>query len=160
MEHLYSPWRFQYVTKAKDEPGCVFCRIGEADPQQDETFYVVHRAERNFLVLNIYPYTTGHLMIVPYQHEASLSGLPQESLVELATLSARVERLLLDVYHAEGINFGMNLGHCAGAGIVEHLHLHAVPRWCGDTNFMTITGDTRVLPEELKDTWRKLQGQL
>jgi ATP adenylyltransferase len=160
MEHLFSPWRFQYVSKTKGEQGCVFCRLASADPSEDRAHFVLHRGEHHFLVLNIYPYTTGHLMIVPYVHESSLSALQPEALNELAALWVRVERLLKDVYRAEGINFGMNLGHCAGAGIEDHLHLHAVPRWCGDTNFMTVTGNSRVLPEELQDTWAKLHGRL
>jgi len=160
MEHLFSPWRFRYVTQPKGENGCVFCRIVESNPAEDETHFVLLRADHHFVVLNIYPYTTGHLMVVPYQHEASLSRLSQEALGELAQLAARAERLLIDVYRAEGVNLGMNLGQCAGAGIQEHLHLHAVPRWCGDTNFMTVTGRTRVLPEELRETWRKLHGRI
>jgi len=160
MEHLFSPWRFQYVSQTKDEQGCVFCRIASADATEDQTHFVLHRGEHHFLVLNIYPYTTGHLMIVPYVHESRLSALHPEALNEMAALSARVERLLIDVYRSEGINFGMNLGHCAGAGIEDHLHLHAVPRWCGDTNFMTVTGNSRVLPEGLQDTWTKLHGRL
>jgi ATP adenylyltransferase len=160
MEHLFSPWRFRYVTQPKGENGCVFCRIVESDPAEDEEHFVLARADHHFVVLNIYPYTTGHLMVVPYKHEASLSRLPREALGELAQLAARAERLLIDVYRAEGVNLGMNLGQCAGAGIQEHLHLHAVPRWCGDTNFMTVTGRTRVLPEELRETWRKLHGRI
>ena len=160
MQHVYSPWRFSYVTRGKDDGGCVFCAIGSAAAERDAELFVLQRAEHHFVVLNIYPYTTGHLMVVPYEHRASLSELSEAALAELARLSARVERLLLDVYRAEGINLGMNLGRCAGAGIAEHLHLHAVPRWCGDTNFMTVTADTRVLPEDLAETWRKLAGRL
>jgi len=160
MEHLFSPWRFRYVTQPKDEGGCVFCRIAHSGPDEDERNYVLSRADHHFVVLNIYPYTTGHVMIVPYLHEASLSRLPEVALEELARLAAASERLLLDVYGAEGVNLGMNLGQCAGAGIQEHLHLHAVPRWCGDTNFMTVTGNTRVLPEELHATWSKLRGRI
>ena len=124
MEHLFSPWRFRYVTQPKDQTGCVFCRIAGSDPGEDEACFVLARGEHHFVVLNIYPYTTGHVMVVPYQHEASLSRLPREALEELARLAASCERLLLDVYGAEGVNLGMNLGHCAGAGIQEHLHLH------------------------------------
>jgi ATP adenylyltransferase len=160
MDYLFSPWRFRYVTRPKDESGCVFCQIARSDHARDEEHFVLARADHHFVVLNIYPYTTGHIMVVPYLHEASLSRLPHESLDELAHLAARSERLLLEVYGAEGVNLGMNLGHCAGAGIQEHLHLHAVPRWCGDTNFMTVTGMTRVLPEELHATWVKLSGKI
>jgi ATP adenylyltransferase len=160
MEHLFSPWRFRYVTQAKSDGACVFCSIAEADPERDEALFVVHRAAHHFLVLNIYPYTSGHLMIVPYRHQAHLYDSAAEALLEMGELAARVERLLLTEYRAEGINFGMNLGHCAGAGIEQHIHVHAVPRWCGDTNFMTVTGQTRVLPEDLEETWRKLRGRL
>jgi len=160
MQHVFSPWRFSYVSRGKDDAGCVFCSIGAAGPERDAELFVLHRAEHHFIVLNIYPYTTGHLMVVPFEHHSSLSDLPAAALAELAGLAAKVERLLLDQYHAEGINMGMNLGRCAGAGIADHLHLHAVPRWCGDTNFMTVTGDTRVLPEDLGETWRKLRGKL
>lgn len=160
MEYLFSPWRFGYVTQPKNESGCVFCRIAESDPGEDEQHFVLSRADHHFVVLNIFPYTPGHVMVVPYQHEASLSRLPREALEELARLAASAEKLLLDAYGAEGVNLGMNLGHCAGAGIQEHLHLHAVPRWCGDTNFMTVTGNTRVLPEELHATWVKLHGKI
>jgi ATP adenylyltransferase len=160
MEYLFSPWRFRYVTQPKNETGCVFCRIAGSDTGEDEKHFVLARCDHHFVILNIYPYTTGHVMVVPYQHEANLSGLSREALEELARLAASVERLLLDVYGAEGVNLGMNLGHCAGAGIQEHLHLHAVPRWCGDTNFMTVTARTRVLPEELHATWVKLRGKI
>jgi ATP adenylyltransferase len=160
MQHLFSPWRFQYVTQSKQQEGCVLCRLGAADPEQDEAGLIVHRGEHHFLVLNLYPYTSGHLMIVPYEHLARLSELSDAARNEMITLAAALERLLGEVYRPEGINLGMNLGECAGAGIIEHLHLHAVPRWCGDTSFMTVTGRTRVMPEDLHDTWRKLHGKL
>ena len=114
MEYLFSPWRFRYVTQPKDEEtGCVFCRIARSEPEDDEKQFVLARADHHFVVLNIYPYTPGHVMVVPYLHEASLSRLPPEALEELAHLAARCERLLLEVYEAEGVNLGMNLGHCA-----------------------------------------------
>ena len=158
MDYLFSPWRYSYVTSTKDEGGCVFCRLASADPSEDESSFVVHRGEHHFIVLNTYPYTSGHLMIVPYEHVARLTELDRSSREELGELTARSEQVLDEVYHPEGINFGLNVGECAGAGIAEHLHLHAVPRWFGDTNFMTVTGETRVLPEDLQDSWRRLQG--
>ncbi len=160
MDHLFSPWRYDYVSQEKQDGGCVFCRLAEADAEQDETTFIVHRARHHFLVLNIYPYNPGHLLIVPYQHCAKLSELPDPGLVELARLAARVEALLDEVYRPEGVNLGLNLGRCAGAGIADHLHLHAVPRWAADTNFITVTGRTRVIPEGIDESWRKLHGKL
>ena len=160
MQHLFSPWRFEYVTQAKEAHGYVLCRLGAASEDRDEGGLIIHRAEQHFLVLNLYPYTSGHLMIVPYDHVARLSDLSSASRAEMFELAAKLERLLGEVYDPDGINLGMNLGECAGAGIVDHLHMHAVPRWCGDTSFMTVTGGTRVLPEDLHETWHKLQGKL
>jgi len=158
MDHLFSPWRFDYVSRPdKETEGCVFCGLGRADVSEDEAGFVLHRGQHHYSVLNLYPYTSGHLMIVPYEHQAKLAELSAESLAELTSLAARVEALLDEVYKPDGINLGMNLGECAGAGIADHLHLHAVPRWCGDTNFITVTGRTRVLPEDLHETWRKLR---
>ena len=110
-------------------------------------------------MLNIYPYTTGHVMIVPYDHVARLEALTSRALAEIGQLAQRVERVLTEIYRPHGINLGMNLGRCSGAGIAEHLHLHVLPRWCGDTGFITITGGTRVMPEDLGETWRKLHGR-
>ncbi len=160
MEHLFSPWRFKYVTEAQEDKGCELCRIAAVDPSQDESVFIIHRAKHHFLVLNIYPYTSGHLMIVPYEHRAHLADLSPQALVEFSELAAKVEELLNEVYRPEGINMGMNLGLCAGAGIIEHLHMHAVPRWSGDTSFMTVVGATRVIPEDLQETWRKLSDRL
>jgi ATP adenylyltransferase len=160
MEHLFSPWRFKYVTEAQEEKGCELCRIAAVDSSKDESVFIIHRAEHHFLVLNIYPYTSGHLMIVPYEHRSRLADLSSEALIEFSSLAARVEKVLTEVYRPEGINMGMNLGQCAGAGIIEHLHMHAVPRWTGDTSFMTVVGATRVIPEDLHETWRKLRERL
>jgi len=158
MERLFTPWRYEYVTRQQDGEGCVLCRAAGAD--DDESAFVLHRGESLFVVLNIYPYTTGHLMIVPYDHVARLEALSADALAEMGVLSQKVERALTEVYRPHGINLGMNLGRCSGAGIAEHLHLHLVPRWCGDTGFLTITGGTRVMPEELASTWRKLHGRI
>jgi len=159
MDHLFTPWRFDYVTR-KDEGGdCILCRVAREDPSRDESVFVLHRAVHNFLVLNIYPYTSGHLMVVPYEHRSRLAQLAAEARDEMLTLAAQAEKVLTEVYRAEGINMGLNLGRCAGAGIVEHLHLHVVPRWYGDTSFMTVTGGARVMPEDLNETWRRLRGR-
>ena len=158
MESLFTPWRYPYVT-GHEEEGCVLCRVAATEEEQDESVFILHRARHHFVVLNIYPYTSGHLMIVPYQHHARLSDLSPAALAEMAALAARAEQVLEEVYRPEGINMGLNLGRCAGAGIIDHLHLHALPRWCGDTSFMTVTGGARVLPEELSQSWQKLYGR-
>jgi ATP adenylyltransferase len=160
MDHLFSPWRYAYVTSQKTEDGCVLCRLGAADPAEDEAGFVVARARHLFVVLNIYPYNSGHLMIVPYRHVPRLPALGDEVLHEMGRLAARVEEAMEEAYHPDGINFGMNLGRSAGAGIADHLHLHVVPRWAADTNFITVAGETRVLPETLHETWRRLRGRI
>ncbi len=161
MEILFTPWRMGYVAGAERQgrDGCVLCALRDADPEADEDSFIVHRASDHFVVLNIYPYTSGHLMIVPNLHASRLAELPSGTLEETARLAARAESVLFEIYRPEGLNVGMNLGRCAGAGMPDHLHLHVVPRWTGDTNFMTVTGGARVLPEDLRDTWRKLRGR-
>jgi ATP adenylyltransferase len=159
MDYLFSPWRYSYVTAPRNGDGCVFCELGGSDPADDEQRYVVYRATHHYVVLNAYPYTSGHLMIVPYEHASRLSALRPAALHELVALTAQVEAVLDEAYHPDGINVGLNLGKCAGAGIEEHLHLHAVPRWFGDTSFMTVVGETRVLPEVLRESWRRLSGR-
>lgn len=121
---------------------------------------IVLRAERNYVVLNRYPYTSGHVMVVPYAHEASLHALPRETQHEMMDLAARMERALGAVYRPQGFNFGLNLGKAAGAGVAGHLHLHGLPRWLGDTNFVSVLGETRVLPEELAVTWERVRAEL
>jgi ATP adenylyltransferase len=136
----------------------VFCRIA-SDPEHDETNFVLHRAEHVFVVLNIYPYISGHLMIVPYLHTGEFASLPKEISDELMDLSKRSQTALREVYSPPGFNLGMNLGSAAGAGIADHLHIHLLPRWSGDTNFMTTVGETRVLPENLETTYSKLRAR-
>lgn len=159
MDRLFRPWRFAYVSRERDGEGCVLCEIARADASEDGRAHVVHRGREHFVVLNLFPYNTGHLMIVPYSHVANLGELSPGALAELASLAARAESVLGEAYHPEGFNLGMNLGTAAGAGIDRHLHLHVVPRWSGDSNFMTIAGETRVLPEDLDETWRKLHAR-
>jgi ATP adenylyltransferase len=125
----------------------------------DEDNLVLYRGRHAYVVLNRFPYSTGHLMVVPYQHLANLSDLPADCLLELMQLAQRAERALGVVYRPGGLNMGLNLGECAGAGIAAHLHLHILPRWPGDASFMTTIGETRVIPEELHDTWAKLKPQ-
>ena len=154
MERIWSPWRFAYVTKSDPDPGCVFCiatTIG--DGQQ----LIVHEGALAYVILNLYPYNAGHLLVVPRRHAASLSLLTRDELNEIALLTQRCEQVLTEAYQPQGINVGMNLGRPAGAGIVDHLHVHLVPRWNGDTNFMSVVGEVRVLPEELPRTAARLR---
>lgn len=150
--------------------GCVFCNLiaaadyavthGTARDEADRAVLILERGATCFLVLNTFPYNSGHLMVVPYEHAASLAGLPAATAAELMHLARRAERVLRAVYRPDGLNLGLNLGQSAGAGVAHHLHLHAVPRWSGDTNFMTVVGETRVLPEMLDDAWRRLRAAL
>ena len=154
MDYLWTPWRYRYVTSTAEPGECVFCAAGKAT--SDRESLVVHRASRNFVILNRFPYTSGHIMVVPYEHVASLEELSDEALVEMIRLAREAERRLRALYRPDGLNLGINLGKSAGAGIAGHLHLHVLPRWTGDTNFMTVTGETRVLPESLEVTWERL----
>jgi ATP adenylyltransferase len=154
VDYLWSPWRYRYLTSAKKPEGCVFCRI--AADSHDEENLIVHRATHNFVVLNRFPYTSGHLMIVPYVHSPSLAQIEEPAALELMTLVRLSERHLSAVYRPEGLNIGMNIGESAGAGIAGHIHMHVLPRWHGDANFMTTIAETRVLPEDLDATWKRL----
>ena len=157
MDHLWSPWRYRYVSTGPGG-GCLFCdKAGSAD---DRGNFVVLRAQRNFILLNLYPYTNGHLMIAPYEHVATLAEAHPETLTEMMRLTARAEQALRELYRPGGINLGMNLGECAGAGVAGHIHMHVLPRWTGDASFMTTVGETRVLPEDLAATWEKLKSAL
>ena len=156
MDYLWTPWRYQYITSSGEPGECVFCVAGRS--KDDRAHFVVHRGDHNFVILNRFPYTSGHVMVVPYEHLANLEDLPQAALGELAALSQRAARHLREVYRPEGLNLGMNLGKCAGAGIAGHLHMHVLPRWTGDTNFMTVVAETRVLPEDLERTWERLKA--
>ena len=159
MEYLWSPWRYDYIAAAGNKPvACVFC-VGE-DRSFDAERLILFRGVHNFVILNLFPYTSGHLMIAPYAHLADFQQTAPEQTAEMMELSRRCLRALQQVYGPEGYNIGMNLGHCAGAGIREHLNLHIVPRWAGDSNFLTVTGQTRVLPEELHVTPRRLSEVL
>jgi len=155
MDHLWSPWRYKYIASADKTDECVFCRINRE--QKDAENFVVHRARLNFIVLNLFPYTSGHLMIVPYAHKASLVDFDTEITTEMLELAKRSQLALEAEFHPDGFNIGMNLGRSAGAGVADHLHLHVVPRWSGDANFVSIVGETRVLPEDLAATYLKLK---
>ncbi|HYX29694.1 MAG TPA: HIT domain-containing protein [Pyrinomonadaceae bacterium] len=160
MEILWSPWRNEYINSSgKDKPACIFCAAKE-NPSQDEANLVIFRGAENFIILNRYPYISGHLMIAPYAHIGNLSEASKESTDEMMELAKRCERALRQVYEPEGFNLGMNLGRVAGAGVADHIHLHMLPRWSGDTNFMSTVAGTRVLPEDLKMTYEKLRGRV
>ena len=154
MHRLYSPWRLQYVTAASGDPqgGCVFCTALERDDA-----LIVHRAAHTFVILNLFPYNNGHLMVVPNRHIARLALASDEELGELMRLTRAAEQALTEAYAPHGLNMGLNLGKPAGAGVADHLHMHVVPRWDGDTNFMSVVGETRVLPEEIPVTAERLR---
>ncbi len=160
MDYLWTPWRYAYITTAdtsSDGGACVFC--GLLALGNDEKALIVHRAEYNFVVLNAYPYTSGHSLIVPYEHVDRLHKLPQEAAVEMMALARHLELAFLDLYHPDGVNIGMNIGKAAGAGVAGHIHMHVLPRWVADANFMTVIGETRVLPESLQTTWQRLKAK-
>ena len=154
MEHLWSPWRLAYITGGAASEGCVFCSAlsgPEAEP------LIVYRGKTCFVIVNLFPYNNGHLMVIPNRHIASLGSATPDELSELVALTRVAEIALTEAYAPHGINMGINIGKPAGAGILDHVHMHVVPRWNGDTNFMTVVGRTRVLPEELPETAARLR---
>jgi ATP adenylyltransferase len=153
MERLWSPWRLAYVTGTGGSHACIFCDA----PSRAEEPLLVARGSHAFVILNLYPYNSGHLMVVPYRHVASLAGLSSDEITEVAHLVQRAEIALTEVYQPQGINVGVNLGRPAGAGIADHVHVHLVPRWTGDTNFMSVVGNVRVLPEEVHQSAERLR---
>lgn len=156
MDYLWSPWRYRYVSTASADDVCIFC--AQAAENRDAENFIVYRGRLNYVILNLFPYTTGHLMVVPYAHVATLEEAGRETLAELMEMTRDAERRLRSIYRPKGMNIGMNLGECAGAGVAGHLHMHVVPRWPADANFMTVIGETRVLPEDLERTYEKLVG--
>lgn len=158
MEHLWAPWRMAYIEANPDEQGCIFCNRLAQD--EDDQNLILQRAARSFLILNRYPYTSGHLMAVPAAHVASLEMLSPADQAELMEMTTRAISALRSVYDPDGFNVGVNIGEAAGAGIEDHVHVHIVPRWDGDTNFMASTAQTRVLPESLEDTYQRLKHTL
>lgn len=155
LDHLWSPWRMTYIENHSKE-GCIFCgAVGMADGPQN---LVVFRSQRAFVILNRYPYTSGHLMVVPYEHQPRLEELQADTRAEMMELASQCIRVLRQVYQPEGFNLGVNIGEAAGAGVTEHVHLHVVPRWIGDTSFMSNLAQTRVLPELLEDTHQRLSS--
>ena len=166
MDHLFTPWRYAYVSTADRATSCIFCDFSQraSDPATqagfDERNFVVHRAEHCYLILNRYPYTCGHAMIVPYRHLDRLDLLPAESAQEMMSLAQRMESVLRQLYRPDGVNLGMNIGKAAGAGVAGHIHMHVLPRWIADANFMSVVGETRVLPESLEETARRMRQAL
>lgn len=155
MDHLWSPWRYQYVSNTDTAGKCVFCV--KAAEQDDRANYILYRAQHNYVLLNLFPYTCGHLMVVPYAHVATLEDLAEEALIEMTRLVRESVKHLRAVYRPSGLNVGMNIGRAAGAGVADHVHMHVLPRWDGDANFMTTVGETRVLPEDMATTYAKLR---
>jgi ATP adenylyltransferase len=153
VDHLWSPWRYQYLTQDRPSNACLFC-VARDGP--DAEHLVVHRGKFNFILLNLYPYTSGHLMIAPNEHVATLEAAAAETAREMMELVRESEKKLRAIYQPHGLNIGMNIGAAAGAGVAGHIHMHVVPRWAGDSNFMTTVGETRVMPEELAVTYEKL----
>lgn len=163
MDILWSPWRYDYIRSSENkdpasDSDCVFCGV-LINPAGDDEKYIVHRAGFNFVILNIFPYITGHLLVVPYSHLPALSEAAKEVTDELMDLTKKCQQVLGDVYRPDGFNIGMNIGKAAGAGVEQHFHMHVMPRWAGDANFMTSIGETRTIPEMLKTTYEKLKGR-
>ena len=155
MDFLFTPWRYAYVTGVNSPGDCVFCSLLQL--KDDEKALIVHRATHCFVLLNSFPYTSGHVMVIPYQHVDQLQKLPAPGAEEMMTLTQRLEGVLRDLYRPDGLNLGMNLGKAAGAGVASHIHMHVLPRWIADGNFMTTIGETRVLPEDLQTTYKRIR---
>ncbi len=155
MDHLWSPWRMSYIQNPKTDKGCVFCHALDSPNGLDNL--IVHRGSYAYVILNRFPYTSGHLMVVPFIHKTNLVDLPPETRAEMMELTTRCIHILRESYQAEGFNVGANIGSAAGAGIPKHFHFHIVPRWKGDTNFMSAIGETRVVPEDLRETYYKVR---
>jgi ATP adenylyltransferase len=157
MERLWTPWRMTYISGlAGESSGCFLCDHPAADRASDEQNLLVHRGSSAFVILNLYPYNTGHIVIAPYEHTGSYQSLSPDTRLEMDALVATSLDALQAEYQPQGFNVGMNLGRVAGAGVPDHLHMHVVPRWGGDANFMTTIGETKVLPEELPATYKRL----
>ncbi len=158
MDYIWTPWRYQYVADPDKENSCVFCNALAAG--DDAKQLIVLRGVQNFIILNRFPYTTGHAMVVPYMHQAELGSCEPKILAEMMRLAQRLQQALAALYSPQGYNLGMNLGRSAGAGVTGHLHMHVLPRWTGDASFMTTVGETRLHPEELSETYEKLRKAL
>jgi ATP adenylyltransferase len=158
MEYIFTPWRYEYVSKVDEKKGCIFCEKAAADADRENL--VVIRDELCFAMLNLYPYSSGHLMIAPYKHTGTIEDLDAESTAAIMALAKRCMAAIRDAFGPDGFNLGINIARVAGAGITDHVHLHLVPRWAGDSNFMPVIGDTRVLPMSLDQVWVALTERL
>ncbi|MBI5192157.1 MAG: HIT domain-containing protein [Nitrospirae bacterium] len=147
MQQLWAPWRLQYVINAGEDEGCIFCTKPKLNKDRDNL--ILYRGNHAFIIMNLFPYNNGHLMIVPYQHVQDLDGLTDDVLLELITLTRKAQNIMRQVFAAQGFNIGINVGKAAGAGIDEHIHIHIVPRWTGDTNFMPVLSDIKVIPQHI-----------
>ena len=154
MKRIFSPWRMKYIKNSDEQTGCIFCSLPQTGSDRENL--IVNRGELAFVLLNRYPYTSGHLMVAPYAHKGSLEYLDAATHAEIMALVTHAIKVLRAVYHPDGFNVGANIGSAAGAGFADHVHFHIVPRWVGDTNFMSSLGEVRVLPEELEDTWARV----
>lgn len=152
MKDIFAPWRISYIQSTNKPSGCIFCSFPEQD--RDEENLILHRGQHSFVILNRYPYNSGHLMVVPYRHTSDYCSLKTEEVNEIHNLSSIAIDVMKRTIKPEGFNLGVNLGKVAGAGVEDHVHLHIVPRWNGDTNFMPVMGDVRVIPQSLEDTYR------
>lgn len=157
MDFLFTPWRYAYISTADKAPGCLFCGILAAG--DDEKYMVVHRGQHCFVILNAFPYTNGHVMVVPYQHTDQLMSLSAPAAQEMMELTQKLEGILRELYQPDGLNLGMNLGKAAGAGVAGHIHMHVLPRWIADANFMSVVAETRVLPEDLATTYKRIRAK-
>ncbi|MEK6220914.1 MAG: HIT domain-containing protein [Chloroflexota bacterium] len=154
MNHIFSPWRMNYIESDKKLDGCVFCKaIAEKDGPEN---LIVSRGKLSFVILNRYPYTSGHVMVLPYKHVPTLTALDKATRIEMMEFVSQSTEILQNIYKPQGYNIGANIGEAAGAGIEEHIHLHVVPRWTGDTNFMSSLGETRVLPETMEESFKRI----
>ena len=157
LRQLWSPWRIEYILSKKAD-GCVFCEALQADASLDRDTLILHRGTQCSVMMNLYPYNNGHLLVIPHAHQITFEGLPEEALAEVMVLMNKCVAVLREALNAEGFNIGVNLGRIAGAGIEQHVHLHVVPRWAGDTNFATTVGQIRCIPESMPDTYDKLKA--
>lgn len=155
MNHIWSPWRMEYIENSKED-GCIFCAAQEKEDSAENL--IALRGEFSYVILNRYPYTSGHLMVVPFEHKANLEELDPPTRAEMMELTTRCITVLRKVYIPQAFNIGVNIGEAAGAGVKEHIHIHIVPRWSGDTNFMSTVGETRVLPESLEATYQRVRN--
>ena len=155
MNHIWSPWRMKYIEKTEKEEGCVFCN---AQAKEDNALNLIaFRGQLAFVILNLYPYTSGHLMVIPFEHVATFEELTPATRAEMMELTSQCMAVLRKTYHPQGFNMGANIGEVAGAGVPGHVHIHIVPRWGADTNFITVLGETRVLPESIQDTYKRVR---